>query len=208
MSRKLLTIFFITALIVPIGVMSGSAVADDETVEKLMRQIEELQARVDELEAQNSPQEEDSSWDYFDSRRPRRWDPFAEMDRMQAEMNRMFEHAFSNRGPSHRGGMFSSSMGYNYDIDMKENDDGYEITMDMKGLDKDKVDIQINPHSITIKGEHSAENSEQGPNQYFKTQSFGSFMQTIPLPTDADTAGIKTEKKGDTLVITMPKKNT
>ncbi len=207
MQRKLLVIAVITALIAPIGVMSPSASAEDN-IDELKEQIKALQARVEQLESQNQPpaDEGDDSWDYFNRRRPRRWDPFAEMDRMQAEMNRMFEHAFSNR-PMNSGGMFSSSMGYNYNVDMKETDDGYEITFDMKGLDKDKVDIQINSNSITIKGEHSSEDTEKGPNQFYQTQSFGSFMQTIPLPTDADTAGVKTEKKGDSLVITMPKKN-
>ncbi|HLF18828.1 MAG TPA: Hsp20/alpha crystallin family protein [Candidatus Omnitrophota bacterium] len=35
---------------------------------------------------------------------------------------------------------------------------------------------------------------------------FGTFLKTIPLPVNADTEKVKTEQKGDELVITMPKK--
>lgn len=206
MYRKMLTMLIVGAMIASFGGMSGVSFAEEQSMRELREQIEILKNRVAELEQQNQRPPQKDSWDDF-NRRQQQWDPFAEMDRMQAEMNRMFEHAFSNR-PTNSGGMFSSSMGYNYDVDMKETDDGYVITFDMKGLDQDEVDIQINPHSITIKGEHTSEDQQQGPNQFFQAQSYGSFLQTIPLPTDADTAGVKTEKKGDRLVITMPKKNT
>lgn len=205
MYKKILLGSMIMALIVPIGVMSDFSFAEDDTA-TLKKQIEALQKRVEELEAQTARQDSDDDRDYFPYGRRGNWDPFAEMDRMQAEMNRMFQGAFRNQGPSSGSGVFSNTMSYDYNVDLKEKDNGYEITFDMKGLDQDKVDIQINTSSITIKGEHSSQNVEQGPGQNFQVQSFGSFMQTIPLPTDADTTGIKTEKKGDSLVITMPKK--
>ena len=78
----------------------------------------------------------------------------------------------------------------------------------MTGLDKEKIDIEINEHSITVQGEHSRQDTEESPNRYFSSQSFGSFMKTIPLPVDADTTEIKTEKEGDTLVVRLPKKKT
>jgi HSP20 family protein len=86
--------------------------------------------------------------------------------------------------------------------------DGYEIIFNMKGLDQEKVDIEINEHSITVKGEHSRQEKEEGQGTFYSSSSFGSFMKTIPLPVDADTSKVKTEKKGDSLVIRLPKKNT
>ena len=211
MYRKMTSMLIVSALIASFATMNGVSFAEEQsteeqTVKELREQIEMLKNRVEELEQQNQRPPQEDSWELY-NRRQQQWDPFAEMDRMQAEMNRMFESAFSNRSGSN-GGMFSSSMGYNYDIDMKETDDGYVITFDMHGLDQDKIDIQVNTSSITIKGQHSNEETGQGPNQFFQAQTFGSFMQTIPLPTDANTAKIKTEKKGDSLVITMPKKST
>ena len=72
--------------------------------------------------------------------------------------------------------------------------------------DKDKVGIQINQHSLTVKGQRSRQEKEQNANRYISSDSFGSFVKTIPLPDDADTTRVRTEKKGDTLVIELPKK--
>lgn len=180
--------------------------ADEPTMEDLKKQIEVLQNRVDELESSKKHQDkdEDDSWGHFNRRRSSRWDPFEEIHRMQEEMDNMFQHSFGQSGGFQ--GSFSNNMGFDYDFDINETDKGYEIKFDMKGLDKEKIDIEINDHSITVKGEHSMQQTEEGQNQYFSSQSFGSFMKTIPLPVDADTAKVKTEKEGDTLIIKLPKK--
>ena len=76
----------------------------------------------------------------------------------------------------------------------------------MAGLDSEKVDIQINDRSITVKGEYSKQDTEENPDSYISSQSYRSIMKTIPLPVDADTTKVKTEKEGDYLVIRLPKK--
>ena len=97
-------------------------------------------------------------------------------------------------------------MSFDHDFDIQETDEGYQIKFDLKGLDQEKVDIDINEHSITVKGEHSAKDTEESENSFFSSQSYGSFMKTIPLPIDADTKKVKTEKEGNSLVIKLPKK--
>lgn len=183
----------------------AAAAEETDDVAELKKQIEALQKRVEELEADKR----DSSGS--PAGRYRRgfglgWDPFEEISRMREEMDRLFQDPFGGPG-GQQGTTFGSSMSFDTDLDLKETDDGYEITLDMTGLDKEKVDIQINEHSITVKGEHSRQDTEEGPNRYFSSQSYGSFMKTIPLPTDADTARAETEKEGDRLVIRLPKKN-
>lgn len=187
-------------------VFNNSFVAAEETesVTELKKQIEVLQKRVDQLEAEkkdslNGPKRN------FQRQFGSGWDPFEEINRMQENMDQMFQNSFGRSGG--KQGMFSSNMSFNSDFDLKETNNGYEIKLDMKGLDKDKLDVQINEHSITVKGEQSTQNKEESTNQYFSSQSFGSFMKTIPLPTDADTTKVKTEKEGDTLVIRLPKKS-
>ena len=176
----------------------------EEDIEVLRQQIQRLQERIKQLEASRSPVESKDSlgpmWRQRDL-----WDPFAEMERMQEEMDKMFQDSFRFGGPSSRG-MFKSDMYYDDNFDMKEEKDKYVIKFDMRGLNKDKLDIDINKHSITVRGEHSAEETEQGPDRYFRSQRFGTFLKTIPLPIDADTSRVKSEKKGDHLVITLPKK--
>lgn len=176
-----------------------------ENIDELKQQIKALQKRVEELESKQQVQEQDDPWGFFGTPQDDFWDPFEEMRRMQGQMDRMFQNSFQSRGQS-KGGMFSSNMSFDYDFDMQETEDGYIITFDMTGLDQDKVDIDINQHSITVKGEHSRKDTEENPNSYFSSSSYGSFMKTIPLPVDADTSKLQTEKEGDNLVIRLPKK--
>ena len=201
------TIWLVLMAMLLTNVSGINALAEEPTMEDLKKQIEKLQNRVDELESTQKTQqeEEDDSWGYFNRRRSNnRWDPFEEIHRMQEEMDNMFQHSFGRSGGFQ--GSFSNNMGFDYDFDINETDKGYEIKFDMKGLDKEKIDIEINDHSITVKGEHSMQQTEEGQDRYFSSQSFGSFMKTIPLPVDADTTKVKTEKEGDTLIIKLPKK--
>jgi HSP20 family protein len=176
----------------------------EESIEDLRKQIEALQKRVDQLENSHMQQKGDDAEEFYHNQGGRSWDPFAEMGRIQEEMDRMFQNSFGQFGQGR--GTFSSNMTYDYDLDLKETEEGYEITLDMTGLDKDKIDIEINEYSITVKGEQSKEEQEESANGFFQSQSFGSFMKTIPLPVDADTTKLKTEKEGDSLVIKLPKK--
>ena len=208
LKKKFLSLFVLTVFLLTLAPAMTVFADKTEDVSELKKQIETLQKRVAELESSKKNKEEsDDSLGIFNRRRNRTWDPFDEMDQMQEQMNQMFQNSFSRGGLGGRG-MFSSNMSFDYDFDLKENKDGYEIRFDMKGLDEEKVDIEIDEHSITVKGEHSRQETEESENRYFSSESFGSFMKTIPLPIDADTSKVKTEKEGDTLVIRLPKKNT
>ncbi len=207
--RKIKFINKIVVVFVGLLILTHPVFAQED-IKELKKQIETLQKRVEELESskaqqQKEKQREKDGWGFFNRRRDWGEDPFDEMDRIQNEMSRMFQNSFSKRG-NLGGGMFSSNMSFDSDFDMKETKEGYEIRFNMKGLNQEKVDVDINKHSITIKGEHSKQDTEENENTYFSSQSYGSFMKTIPLPVDADTTNVKTEKEGDDLVIKMPKK--
>ncbi len=165
----------------------------------LLQKIQELQKRVEELEGRQS-----SADPWGQSNRDPGWEPFAEIDRMQREMNRLFNRSFSGINGM-RGGVFSNQMSFDYDFDIKETDKEYQITFDMAGMDDEKVDFQISDHSITVKGQYSREDSQESPDRRFSASSFGSFMKTIPIPSDADASKVKTEKKDDRFVIILPK---
>jgi HSP20 family protein len=192
----------LTVLVTLLSAEPNPAQDTAETIADLKKQIETLQKRVDELETEKQKPVHMQKNRYQPGMGM--WDPFTEINRIQEEMDMMFQNSFGRSGGM--PGMFSSNMTFNTDIDLKETDKGYEIRFDMKGLDKDKVDIQINADSVTVKGEYSRQEKEEGQDRMMNLQSFGSFMKTIPLPENADTENVTTEKTGDTLIIRMPKK--
>lgn len=183
----------VTAIVLMVVFMPLSFAQDDPA--QLKEQIEDLQNRIEVLEQEKTSPVQRQQWD----------DPFLQMGRMHEEMDRVFRDLFAQTLNADQGA-FSTQMSFNPNYDIKEDKDGYRIVFDMAGLDKDKIDIQINASSITVKGEQNTDKKEQDKDKYFESRTYGSFIQTIPLPEGADTAKVKTEKQGDKLIITMPKK--
>ena len=180
-----------------------SSFSKDNDVQELKKQIEALQKRVQELESTQN-KDDDSQMNPLLPRR-HAWDPFEEMARMQEEIDRMFQGSFSLGGHLGRG-MFQNNMFYNDDFEIKEEKDKYIIEFDMAGLQQDNIDIQLNENSITIKGEMQQEETQEDDNKYFSSKSQSSFIKTIPVPEGADTRNMKSEMKGDKLIITLSKK--
>jgi len=95
-------------------------------------------------------------------------------------------------------GMYSPRM------DMKQTDKEYIITMDIPGMDKDKINVENKNGMLTISGERQSETNDNKNNQYYSQErSFGSFMQSIPLPDDVKTDQIEAKYKNGVLTVTV-----
>lgn len=97
-------------------------------------------------------------------------------------------------------------MFYDSDFDIEETADKYIVKLEVGGVNKDKLNVEINRVSITVSGEHSAIEKEQNPHGFYSSHSVGSFLRTIPLPDYADTERVNTEVNDDMVIITLPKK--
>lgn len=127
-------------------------------------------------------------------------DPFV---RLQNEMNRLFEDAFSGfpLAPSR----FAAS-GLTPSIDLKETDGAFEALVELPGVAEKDLDVQIADNVLTIRGEKRSERSEKGDEGYhYVERSFGSFARSIPLPVEVDPDRIEGEFKDGVLQLTMPK---
>ena len=120
-------------------------------------------------------------------------DPFAQMIMMRNQMDHNMRQVFADTG------MFSPRM------DMKQTDKEYIITMDIPGMDKDKINIENKNGMLTISGERQSETNDNKNNQYYSQErSFGSFMQSIPLPeVDVKTDQIDARYKNGVLTVTV-----
>ena len=134
------------------------------------------------------------------------WNPSDEMERIRRQMDEMFRGSFGQRNPGDQWGAFNTDIFYDPGLDLKETPAGYEINLNVAGLDKDKIDVEINEHSLTVSGQGSGEEEGTTPDSAYRSRQFHSFLRTIPLPPDADSGSVKTEVKGDNLIIRMGKK--
>lgn len=139
-----------------------------------------------------------------------RYDPFAEMDRMQEQMNRMFNesfrHASSLMGPGPIGTGIPKSF-FEPGIDLQDKTDHYLITMDIPGMEKDQINLAVKEHMLTVSGDRKSESEKKDEKQgfYSMERQFGSFARTIPLPDDADGDRVKANYEKGVLEIEIPK---
>ena len=179
----------------------------EDSISDLKRQIEALQKKVDKLEATTHYKKDANNLFSIFHKKQKSWDPFEEINRMHEEMDRMFKDSFYFGGDLSKG-MFRSDLYYDDNFHLQDKKDRYIIEFDMTGLDQSKIDIEVNENNITIKSERSAEETEKAKNKSLSKISYASFLTTIPTPVDADTSRMKTEKKGNKFIMTLPKKKT
>ncbi len=133
------------------------------------------------------------------------WDPFREMDDMQNMMNRMFRDSF-NRGMMTQGVSGGHALSYNPDIDILSKDNEYVVTVDLPGIEKDKIDVKVKNGQLILSGQREAQKETDEDSGFYQMErSFGSFYRTFPLPEDAASEGIKAESKNGVLTIHIPR---
>ena len=174
----------------------------EDNIDDLKNQIRKLQQRVEELEAEKK---HDLQPHFMFNGRKKDWNPVEELNRMQAEMDRMVEESFNWRG-NINSGLFASSLFYDKNFRFKDENDKYILEFDITGLNQDKIEINVDGQHITLKCESGAENTQQDKNSNYYSKSYSTFYKSFPLPEDADTLSMKTEKKDDKLLINLPKK--
>ena len=94
-----------------------------------------------------------------------------------------------------------------FDIDVREDDEQFEIFADVPGLGEDELDITVNKHVLTIKGERTTENTEREGDRFVRTERVsGKFERLIQLPESADFDKIAAKLDKGVLRLTVPKR--
>ncbi|MGD1852882.1 MAG: Hsp20/alpha crystallin family protein [Leptolyngbyaceae cyanobacterium] len=87
-----------------------------------------------------------------------RWNPNREIDSLQREMNRLFDDVFT-LSPRQNG-----VAGFTPAAEIEEQDDAYLLRLEIPGIKKDNLDIQVTAETVAISGERrsSAQTDEDG----------------------------------------------
>jgi HSP20 family protein len=91
-------------------------------------------------------------------------------------------------------------------LDIASKDDEYSIELELPGVDLDNIDIEVENHTMSIKGEKRQETEEKDKDYHRIERSYGSFQRVLNLPADTDTDNIVSNYKDGILSITIPKK--
>ena len=128
-------------------------------------------------------------------------DLFAELDRLQRDMQQAFDLSPSIRGLT-RGGFPALNMG--------GTPQSLEIYAFAPGLDPASIDIQSDRGVLSISGERRApepSSSPQGSTTVHLNERFvGSFRRTVSLPEDADREDITADYRDGVLHISVKRR--
>ena len=90
--------------------------------------------------------------------------------------------------------------------DVMDKGDRYEVTLEIPGIDKDKVDVKATKNSVTISGKQAEKTKEKGKSYVYSERSYKSFHRQIPFPQEIIPSKIIAKVNNGVLEINLPKK--
>ncbi|HSL55697.1 MAG TPA: Hsp20/alpha crystallin family protein [Pyrinomonadaceae bacterium] len=131
------------------------------------------------------------------------WNPLQDLMALQDRMNRLFEDATQRRSQADAGaGDEFERADWTPPSDIYETESGYVIAMDLPGIDRDALEIDIDDNRLVVKGTRAIAESRQHRTERPK----GKFVRTYSVPASVDQAKIAGEYKDGVLQITLPKR--
>lgn len=103
------------------------------------------------------------------------------------------------------GGAFNQATAIAPRVDVSEDDNAYEITAEMPGVEEKDVDITVKDDRLTLRGEKKSEKEEKKKDYHMTERSYGSFERSFTLPADVDADKIKADFAKGVLTLTLPK---
>jgi len=134
------------------------------------------------------------------------FNPFEEMQKMQQEMDRIFNEFHQKFLQDAQFGHFMDTFTSRPAVDLKDEGDKYVMQADMPGVDEKSIKIEVKDGMLSISAASTREKREKGENYLRQERYVGSYMRMLSLPKDADADHLKSEYKNGVLTITIPKK--
>lgn len=135
--------------------------------------------------------------------------PFGLMRRFAGDMEQLFEDVGGYRFSTLFGKTllpFSKELKlvtWVPDVEVLRHDGKLKVHVDLPGLKKDEVKVEVTEGFLTISGERKEEKEEKCEGYYRTERTYGTFYRQIPLPEGAKTNTATAEFKNGVLEITL-----
>ncbi|ABC45077.1 Hsp20/alpha crystallin family protein [Salinibacter ruber] len=118
---------------------------------------------------------------------------------LQREVDSIFDRFFG------RGGDDDTSTVWAPRTDLSETDDAFRIRLDVPGMTKDDIAINLQNNTLTVSGERSSERQKDGEEYVRVERAFGTFHRTFTLPDAVDPDRVEATYDEGVLTINVPK---
>jgi HSP20 family protein len=140
-----------------------------------------------------------------------RWDPdpFGELEAFtrrdpfrafvgRGRLSRLMEEMFGDR-PFARGELVPA-------LDLHETDSEYVVTVELPGVRKEDVSVEVTEGVLTVRGEKKSEREEKKERSRWVERSYGSFSRSFTLPANATPDRIEASHKDGILTLRIGKR--
>lgn len=132
-------------------------------------------------------------------------DPFALLREMTADWDRVFDEAGwpTFRWPLVRSKPFEGA-GFTPAVDVFEKDNRLITRVDLPGLKKEDVKVEVTDGHLAISGERKSEVEDQKDDYYRCERSYGSFYRAVPLPEGVKFEDVRATFADGVLEVSVP----
>jgi HSP20 family protein len=125
-------------------------------------------------------------------------------NRLRNEIDRLFDD-FSIGWPARSVFSFSAPAGLNPAMELSATDNGYELSVELPGIEEKDIEIEFADGVLTVSGE-KREESEKKENGYLLSERrYGSFRRQLTLPADVDPETIEAKFRQGVLKLVIKK---
>jgi HSP20 family protein len=124
-------------------------------------------------------------------------DPSSELEAIYARMGQLVNAAFTDLGISQM-----TDMPWSPPADLTETDDAYLVHVDVPGMRKDQLNVEVSDRELVVTGEIP---EQSGGKRHRSSRRTGQFEYRATLPGDIKTDQVKAELADGVLTVTAPK---
>jgi HSP20 family protein len=131
-----------------------------------------------------------------------RWTPFQNLIALQEEMNRQFNETL--RGGHNEEASWGQHR-WTPPVDIHETDDALVLTVDLPGVSKDEVSIEIYQNTLTLKGQRPPHAEINDERSHRVERAYGTFQRAFTLPMQVDQEKVQATYQDGVLELRLPK---
>ncbi len=129
-----------------------------------------------------------------------RWDPFREVVALQNRMNSLFGNLSNESENPLTTASFVPA------VDVYEDDKKVVLKLEVPGIEEKDLDIRVENHTLTVRGERKFENEEKEENFHRIERRYGSFYRAFTLPSTVDPENVDAKYEAGVLKLELKKK--
>ncbi|HEY6487706.1 MAG: Hsp20/alpha crystallin family protein [Terracidiphilus sp.] len=128
-----------------------------------------------------------------------RWDPFRDVFVLQNRVNSLFRD-FNEGETALTTASFAPA------VDIYEDPQKVVLKLEVPGLEEKDIDVRVENHTLTVKGERKFEKEEKEENFHRIERRYGSFYRAFTLPSTVDTENVGATYDAGVLKLELKKK--